>query len=158
MKLVQISEIPNSEFANDLDNAVKDYSKTCGIKKYGINPEGFYKQITEAIVNRLIHKLQPNAQTWVATDNDNKLAGFMLTHFSLEIDNKLTMTMSDGWVRKDLRNTVYPKDWIDKIREYAILSGVKHILFPCGRHYKAWNKYLDNRMTKYITYLKEDFN
>ena len=151
-----ISETPNIETLKELDSCIKQYVKESKISKYGVNEGGFYQQITNSIANRIILKNQPNAHFWLATDRENKIAGFALSHFATDVDNTLTFWQTDGWVRKDFRNTANVSQWMGIMKYYAILSGAKHILMPCSRASRAWSKFLGGRMKKFVTILKED--
>lgn len=156
MQFKQITELSQDKF-KELEACIKDYSQTCGVEKYGINPEGFYKQMVNAIGDRLIFKNQSSAHFWMATNDTNEIVGFALTHFEISLDYQLTFWQTDGWVRKDLRNTASVREWLDTMRQYAIVSGAKHLMMPCSRAARAWSKFLDNRMKKFTTILKEDF-
>lgn len=139
----------------DLEHCVDDYIHTCKVEKCGVTPEGFKKQVLKAIGNSLDPRL-PQAHCWLVLDDSGKVAGFSLTHFDVMVDDRLTYWMSDGWVREDLRNSHYVKEWVKEIRNFGVVSGASHILFPCSRAARAWQMFLGRKFKKYVTILKED--
>lgn len=152
MNLYRVKELPKlCPYA--IEEAVSRFIEDSKIQ--GVDKDGMFNQTIESIAHATMFATNDTNHFWLAHNGQDVLA-YVLAHISKDIDNKLTYTISQGWVAPQLRGKKIVKLWWEKIRAEAKQRMCKHIMFPASRHPKAYLRFLGKGYHKYATLLKED--
>lgn len=155
MKLTKIEQLPINLSYADIETAVRAFIKDCRITSAGVNVDGLFNQIAQAIGASVIAK-NPNIFFWLAQDDKGAIAAWALSHLSIDVDNSLCYWMTDAWVARPYRHSPYVKQWLNTLRQHGIDLKCKHILIPSSRNTKAYLRFLGRSWKTFVTVLKED--
>lgn len=97
-----------------------------------------------------------NRFLWLDTNADGKVSGYVLTHLSKDVDNKLCYYMTQAWLHPQFRHTSYAKEAISLLKQHAKSLWCKHIIVVSSRNTKAYLRFLGSKWHVYTTLLKED--
>ena len=151
-----INNLPTTLTHGAIERAVRQFVDDIEDPKVPRDKDGLVIQLLTYIGHCLIAKIMPQAQVWIAEDDDKEIAAFALTHWEMNVDNKPTLWLSTAWVRRNHRFTSKPKEWFHRMEEYGKIMGAKHLLIPSARGYKGYLRYIGQGWHKYEVILKKD--
>lgn len=121
----------------------------------GVDLDGLYYQLVEAVTNILLFKNAPYAQFWLA-EEDGEVVAWALTHVSKGVDSKLVFYMTDAWVDKKYRGTKAVKQWYKTLEDEAKKLMCKHMVVVSSRGDNAYCRFLGAGWSPYAALLKKD--
>jgi len=142
-----------------IENAVSQF--VMETQKYcpGIDPKGFYNQTISKIAAACIQTHDGSGgDFWAAIGDDGDVYAYALAHIVIDIDNRPTYWVTQGWVHSQYRDGINLKRGWEKLEEYARVNVCSHIINVTDRHAGAYLRVLGKEWHPYATLLKKDLN
>jgi len=118
------------------------------------DPKGFYNQTINTFVQSLIHK-QP-IDIWMAIGEDGEIYGYSIAQIIIDIDQRPTYWVTQGWIHKDYRDGQNLLEGWNKLEEHARINLCSHLVNVTNRHAGAYLRKLGDGWHEYATLLKKD--
>jgi hypothetical protein len=139
--------------APQIEEAVKDFIRTSHTP-HGVDHQGFYQQTLRAIANASY--LNQGGDLWLGII-DGELVTYILAHVGQDIDQKLSYTVSQAWVRDDQRGQRWVKQAWEKVRQRAKDCLCGHFMIISSRgNDAAYCRFLGKGFHYYASMLKEE--
>jgi len=153
MEFKKIKSIPEYLRKGAIEDAVKTFMIDSRVKD--VNFEGMYNQSLKAIAQSIMFDSYDKQQFWMADDGKEVMI-YVLAHICVDIDDRLTYTISQAWVHPSLRGNPIVKECWKKLQDEAERNMCKHILIPASRNVKPYLRFLGKGFHEYVTLIKKD--
>jgi len=128
------------------------------IKRHGqgIDPTGLFNSTLQSIAQACILTHDGSGgDFWAAIGDDGEMYAYSLAKIVIDIDNRVTYWVTQGWIHPDYRHKYLKSGWKD-LEQHARRNMCKHIINVTDRHAKAYLKLLGDKWHTYATLLKKD--
>jgi hypothetical protein len=153
MELKKVKAMPTSLRKGAIEDAVKKFIVDSRVKN--VNIEGMYNQSLKSIAQSIIFDTSDKQQFWMA-DNGQEVMAYALAHIGVDVDDRLTYTISQAWVDRSLRGTKIVKVWWQQIQDEAKRCLCSHLMLPASRNVKPYLRFLGEGFHEYVTLIKKD--
>lgn len=151
-----IRTLPKHLSSNSVERAVQAFVDDTKEYGQGIHPVGLFNSTIQSIARACILTHDgTGGDFWAAIGDDGEIYAYSLAKIVIDIDNRLTYWVTQGWIHPEYRHNYLKMGW-KALEAHARQNLCKHIVNVTDRHAKAYLRFLGEDWHTYATLLKKD--
>ncbi len=153
-----IRSLPQHLNNGAVDRAVQSFVEDTEKYGQGINKIGLFNSTMQAVANACVLRHDgTGGDFWASIGDDGEIYAYALGKIVIDIDNRLTYWVTQGWIHPSIRHGNLKRGW-GEIEKYARANLCHHLVNITDRNPRAYLRFLGPEWHTYSTILKKDLN